>query len=79
MDLDVPSGGQYVDTDALYDDIRKCILNGVSGTRNAPYYNAGDTDMSFGGTYVEINLSSQHMWLYKNGTCIVSTDNVPVV
>ena len=34
----------------------------------------GGNDMN--GTYVEISISQQRMWFYKNGTCLVDT---PVV
>lgn len=36
-----------------------------------PIYN-----LSVGDSYVEIDIARQHVWLYKNGECIVSTDCV---
>lgn len=72
--INVTYAGQPVDTDALADDIRHCLENKISGTRTAPYLDAVMLeDMAFGGTYVEINLSAQHLWMYKNGSCVVST------
>lgn len=75
--VNVASAGQTVDTDALYNDIADCIMNGVSGEREAPYVSSDtDTSSNFGGTYVEINLSAQHLWVYSKGECVVSTDIV---
>ena len=76
VDLSVSYNGQYVDSEALAADIIKCIQEGTSGTRTAPYLESGIRDMAYGGTYVEVNLSAQHLWFYKNGVCIVSTDLV---
>ena len=37
---------------------------------------SGAYSKSVGGTYVEISISAQHMWVYKNGNLVVSTDVV---
>lgn len=77
IDVRVPSAGQTVNTDALYNDIFDCVTNGVSGDRDAPYVESDtDTTANFGGNYVEVDLSSQHLWVYNGGTCVVSTDIV---
>ena len=77
IDVRVPTAGQTVDTDALYNDIFDCVTNGVSGEREAPYVeNDTDATANFGGNYVEIDLSAQHLWVYNGGTCVVSTDIV---
>ena len=76
IDVRVPSAGQTVDTDALYTDIFDCITKGVSGERTAPYAAASTGSSNFGGNYVEIDLSAQHMWVYNGGECVVSTDIV---
>ena len=74
IDVKVTYAGQPVDTDALYNDIYNCISNKVSGTRKAPYVPKTEIgDMSFGGSYIEVDLSSQYLWVYKNGSCVVST------
>lgn len=76
VDLTVSYNGHYVDTESLAADIVQCMQEGTSGTRQAPYQASGVRDMAYGGTYVEVNLSAQHLWFYKNGKCIVSTDLV---
>lgn len=71
-------GGDYgwlisrsVETEALIEVIKK----GKSVTREPIYlqtaYNRNKEDI--GNTYVEINLTAQHMWYFKNGKCLVST------
>ena len=72
-DLKVSYNGHYVDNGDLTDDIIKCLKEGTSGTRTAPYQAAGIRNMPYGGTYIEVDLSSQHLWFYKNGECIVSS------
>lgn len=77
IDVRVPSAGQTVDVDKLYNDIFDCLTNGISGEREAPYVEQeGDNSANFGGNYVEVDLSSQHVWVYNGGTCVVSTDIV---
>lgn len=77
IDIRVPSAGQTVDVDKLYNDIFDCITNGISGERKAPYVEQADSSgENFGGNYVEIDLGSQHLWTYKDGVCVVSTDIV---
>ena len=66
--------GQRVNKSALTEDIYKCVTEGVSGTRTAPY--SAKSDKPYGGNYVEVSLSSQKLWLYKNGELIVSTSLV---
>ena len=66
--------GQRVNKSALADDIYKCVTEQKSGTRTAPY-NA-KSSKPFGGSYVEIDLSAQKLWLYKDGERIVTTNLV---
>ena len=72
--LTVTYEGQRVNKSALADDLYKCITEGISGTRTAPY--KSKSSKPYGGSYVEINLSSQKLWLYKNGEQILSTNLV---
>ena len=66
--------GQRLNKSALADDIYSCITSGKSGTRTAPY-NA-KSDKPYGGNYIEVNLSSQKLWVYKDGQQVVSTNLV---
>ena len=65
--------GQSLDQGAMVSDITACLKNGVSGVREAPYYAAGAySHMAYGGNYVEIDLSAQHLWVYRSGEQVVS-------
>lgn len=76
VDLTVSYNGVYVDNDALKQDIITCMQEGISETRTAPYLSSGNRDLPYGGTYIEVNLSSQHLWFYKNGERLLSTSLV---
>ena len=66
--------GQRVNKSALADDIYKCVTEQKSGTRTAPY--SAKSSKPYGGSYVEVDLSSQKLWLYKDGERIVTTNLV---
>ena len=72
----VSYNGHEVDAGELAQDIATCMKKGISETRTAPYYDSGEQDMPYGGTYVEVDLSSQHLWFYKNGERLVSASIV---
>ena len=72
--LTVTYYGQRVNKSALVDDIYSCITSGKSGTRTAPY--SAKSDLPYGGSYVEVDLSNQKLYLYKNGERLLSTSLV---
>ena len=55
-------------------DAFNTITEQKSGTRTAPY--SAKSSKPYGGSYVEIDLSSQKLWLYKDGERIVTTNLV---
>ena len=57
--LTVTYYGQRVNKAALADDIYTCVTKGTSGTRTAPY--SAKSDLPYGGSYVEVDLSSQKL------------------
>ncbi len=75
------TGGDYgwcIDQGATVSALMRALESGYQGTMEPEYvYTAmsRDTD-DIGYTYVEICISQQRMWCYKDGTCIVDT---PVV
>ena len=73
INLTIYYDGLNVDTAGLAQDITKCMMEGISGTRTAPYLDSGIRDIAYGGTYIEINLNTQHLWFYKKGELLVST------
>ena len=65
--------GQSLNQSAMVEDITACLKNETSGVREAPYYAAGAySHMAYGGNYVEIDLSAQQLWVYRNGEQKVS-------
>lgn len=73
LNMQVSYDGYFVDAQALVEDMAACIEAGTSGTRPAPYQPSGDRTMAYGGSYVEVDLTSQKLWLYKDGSLILST------
>lgn len=76
VNLTVSYNGHLVDGDGLKEDLIKSIMEGASGTRTAPYKASGNRDMAYGGTYIEVDLTEQHLWFYKDGERLASTDLV---
>ena len=52
---------------AMYNDLVSCLNNKYSGSRTAPFLPAGITNMPYGGSYVEIDLDNQQLWVYRDG------------
>lgn len=71
--LEVKYYGRQVDGQALSEDIYSCLLNGVSGTREAAYVSGDRASLPYGGSYVEVDLTNQMLYVYKNGDQVVST------
>ncbi len=73
------SGSDYskiVDKAAEVSKIKELVEAGYSGKRE-PEFNKEMSDRDsnrYGDTYVEINLSSQHLFYYKKGELILETD-----
>ena len=73
VNLTIYYDGLNVDTAGLAQDITHCLMEGISGNRTAPYLDSGIRDIAYGGTYIEINLNTQHLWFYKKGELLLST------
>lgn len=75
------SGGTYgwkIDQEAETTNLIKVIKKGKSVKRKPEYAHRAKSRKEFdiGNTYVEVSLGEQHMWFYKNGKTLVSTDVV---
>jgi nitrogen regulatory protein PII len=75
------SGGNYgwiVDKSKEVQDLIKCIKNGQSTTKEPMYAQTavaeGTNDI--GDTYVEIDMTKQHLWFYKKGSLVTEGDVV---
>ncbi len=74
-------GGDYgwvIDKETTTQALVEAVRNGVTETREPVYLYEGKERASndIGGTYVEVSISEQRMWCYKDGEVIVDT---PVV
>lgn len=68
---------QALDMDALHEDMRRCLESNRNRTRFAPYLDTLiPSEIPYDGNYIEIDLSSQCLWLYQDGECILKTDIV---
>ncbi len=56
-----------LDQPAMCQDLSYCLKNKLSGTRSTSYYTANNASKPYGGDYVEINLSDQRLWVYRDG------------
>lgn len=75
------SGGSYgwlMDQDATYDYLIDAIWAGNTGDTYAEFAQTAVSwsNSDLGDSYVEIDLGSQHVWLYMDGEEVVSTDCV---
>ena len=75
------SGGDYgwlVNRTGEVKDLIVAIKGGQTITKNPQYtQTAVSCDVNdIGNTYVEINMTKQHMWFYKNGSLVIEGDVV---
>lgn len=75
------SGGDYgwsIDEDTEYVTLIEKIKAGEVVTKEPAYYQTADahSPQDWGSTYVEVDLSSQHMWLIQNGSVTLESDVV---
>jgi len=75
------SGGSYgwwVDRKGEVSDLIEVIKQGQTVSKEPHYIQTAITHNinDIGNTYVEINLTKQHLWFYKNGSLIIDGDVV---
>ena len=72
------SYGFLLDEESTKDAIKEAILSGKSDTVDCywtvPANHRNTTNGDIGNTYVEIDISRQHMWYYINGELFTDTD-----
>ncbi|MBQ2282728.1 MAG: peptidoglycan binding domain-containing protein [Agathobacter sp.] len=70
--------GWKVDTEAEMEQILADLATGTPVTRDLNYSMTANSHegKDYGNSYVEINLTAQHLFLYKNGELIIETDFV---
>ena len=71
--------GRLLDEDAEIKYLKKALKNKKSETHNCNWsqniYSNYSND-GIGDSYIEVSISGQHVWCYKNGECVVSCDCV---
>lgn len=76
--IDQGDYGWWMDTEQETEELIAMLDRGESGER-VPVYRqkaASYDDPDYGDTYVEINLTAQHLFLYQNGVCVLESDFV---
>lgn len=70
--------GWMIDKEAEVDELMKILREGKSITREPAYTMeaASHDGPDYGDTYVEINLTAQHLFYYKDGELIIESDFV---
>lgn len=70
--------GWWMDYEQEAVELAEMIENGESGERTPVYFQtaASYETPDYGNTYVEINLTAQHLFLYKDGEKILESDFV---
>lgn len=78
--IDVTGGdyGWHIDIDKEVQNLSKIIKQGQTITKEPSYDQTAVSHESndIGNTYVEIDLTDQHLWFYKNGSLVVEGDVV---
>lgn len=75
------SGGNYGYRMNQSEEIAKIKeeLGASKAVKRAPVYSAKEVSTEnngLGGNYIEVDLSRQHLWIYKNGQCVLQSDCV---
>lgn len=73
--------GWWMDESTEIEELTEQILNKESSTREPVWFQKANTlgagaAGDFGNTYVEVNLTAQHLFFYKDGQLIVESDFV---
>ena len=77
IDLPVIYATQHLDVPAFREDLIYSLEHSVCATRDVPYLDSIQMpDKPYSGSYIEIDKSSQTLWVYIDGECVIET---PVV
>ncbi len=70
--------GWKIDQKKEADQLYELVMAGESQTREPVYSQTANSrgDNDYGNTYVEVNLSAQHLYYYKDGKLVIESDFV---
>lgn len=76
--IDVGDYGWWMNVGEETEELIAQLERGESGERTPVYRQtaASYEDPDYGDSYVEINLTAQHLFLYQNGECVLESDFV---
>lgn len=77
--IDKGDYGWKINKESTAEEMIAAIKNGESATKEPVYSakgNTKDASKDYGASYVEINLGTQHLFLYKDGALVLETDFV---
>ena len=80
ISIDAPVDGIVVDASVFYDGLKEAIENKKDATIDAVYHTVEDNStngiVDFKGNYCEVDLTNQHVYVYKDYKLVVDTDVV---
>ncbi len=81
IEVDIASGGDYgyeLNEEAVGEDIIEKLNAHDTGSYEVSYWRKPlyTTNNGLGGTYIEISIAEQHLWMYKDGELVIDTNVV---
>ena len=81
IDVDITPGGDYgyeLNEEAVGEDIIEKLNAHDTGSYEVSYWRKPlyTTNNGLGGTYIEISITDQHLWMYKDGELLIDTNVV---
>ena len=74
INLNVEYYDNVLDQKAMYEEILNCLKNKVTPFNGTAVFQAAEeSNMAYGGNYIEIDLNNQCLWLYKDGNLVTSS------
>ena len=81
IEVDITPGGDYgyeLNEEAVGEDIIEKLNAHDTGSYEVSYWRKPlyTTNNGLGGTYIEISITDQHLWMYKDGELLIDTNVV---
>ena len=78
VSLDAGDYGWWMNYTQEAEELEAMIMAGESGPRTPVYYQTANSygEHDYGDTYIEVNLTAQHLFYYKDGEIVLESDFV---